>query len=1146
MVRNIVLAVSSFGILIVLFLGYWVLVDDPTIRRGDADDPTGLPTRDAGEPNDPLQVGNAISVPPGEAVEFSIYDKETGQRRQHLRCARWMPLPDAEDQVRVEQPELTLWMRGGRQVRVTADEGQVLVERLERMPGEAKSGWLRGNVRIVVGARPSPTTQPAEGEPAEGSAAPDTAAPPAEQPIVVALERLEFDLERGAFRSDEVVEVTSPEFLVTARGLDLLWNAADNVLESLRIPAGGEMTLLTAAGLFSGPESTEGESTAAQPAEPAVPSPTGSAAAAEPPLSYTCTLDGGVVAEQHSGEDVVARLRAPEVTLRFDVGRGMGRFGRTENTETAAPGAAAAATEQTTVPQANAPGDAPRGRLVVRWQGQLALLPAEPLPPEARGRRRFEAHGGEVVIEHLDGVIHCGRLEYYDDTQQVWLYPQADGPIEFALGKDLAASASSVYIDQRTRIIKLIDDVRLVALDPEGRRPPQSLAARLWAELYLAPEDAPRQRESTSASERQNGDLAGVGVGALEAAVFVGAAEVTIGGERLAADRIEAYFETAADTGAAAERRLTRAVAKGNVRLAREDESLEAQELKLRFGLTPAGELYPQFMEARGEALIARARSWVGGDMITAELAPAPPAPGAERGRFVVRTLTIDGRAALEDPRNDMAAAGQRISAEFIEQNELARAVIAGLADDFAHVQAAPYTIAGREIELEWAQRILHVDGESRLSFTAERSLRGRRRGAPTPVDVTCQEVLHIDGKKNTVHFAGQVVAASGNEELRSRTLTLLLEDLEEPSTAPAAGAAAQPPAAGAAAQAPPTAPQELLALARNLLASRGESTAPDEPFSLNLDDSRTRKEPVRLIAEDAYVQSLSAAPEDGGPPLVHSSIAAPLLEVDILQREIMTQGETTLGMISRRLPRMAPGENEPEALGLPSALISRGPSQSAMRCREAMTYVLGEEGLNRRDVVLFEGNVEFIHATGRDMVNLEDMLPQVRTNPELVTNLHSRRTTLSCDRLECGFLSEGADESSPGGGTGAAGMLSRLIAQPSAAGQVGAAGARAAGAAGATSRDDSMRLTWLLATGHVYLRDVQNGVIREIHAHQIDFDRTIGLIRILGTPEVDARIYEERPETQDSRVMAGREFVLDLNTGTVRTGATYGEVREE
>ena len=267
----------------------------------------------------------------------------------------------------------------------------------------------------------------------------------------------------------------------------------------------------------------------------------------------------------------------------------------------------------------------------------------------------------------------------------------------------------------------------------------------------------------------------------------------------------------------------------------------------------------------------------------------------------MLRTLDVIGHAELRDPRNKVAARGERISAIFVGINQLSTAAVHGTPDRFGLVHASPYTVGGERVDLDWEAQNLHVDGPARLRFKAERSLQGRRRPQAVPVDVTCTESLDVDGLRNTVHLAGYVVARSGEEQLRSDTLTLLLEDVVEPE------------------QEEPTPPtlRDLLRDARQLLAQRQTESRHDDALDLQAANrSSIRKEPVRLIADNALLQSESYEPGDAQ-PMVHSSIAAPTLEVDIVRREISTKGETTLLVADRRME--ATESSEREGFGIPS-----------------------------------------------------------------------------------------------------------------------------------------------------------------------------------------------------------------------------------
>jgi hypothetical protein len=495
-------------------------------------------------------------------------------------------------------------------------------------------------------------------------------------------------------------------------------------------------------------------------------------------------------------------------------------------------------------------------------------------------------------------------------------------------------------------------------------------------------------------------------------------------------------------------------------------------------------------MDARGSVLLARDRSWLRGRQVQAEMAPAPPQPGPDAPDFVLTTLNIVGDAELRDPRNQVAARGEQIFAVFTGLNELSHGFVRGTAERHGLVHRSPYTVGGEQVDLDWESQTLHVGGPARLKFKTVRSLQGQRREKPTAVDVRCGESLDIDGIRNTVHLVGQVVAVSGAEQLRADTLTLLMEDVEQ-------GEAQEP-------QRP--ALRELLRQARRALEQGAGGQGERDWLDLSDEQSgRLRKEPVRLIARNALVQTETYDPGDEL-PAVHSSISAPLLEVDIARREIVTRGVTRLGLINRRLA--GDESQESELLGIPSALITRGPSQTAIQCAGSLTYALGEERPQRRDAVLLEDDVLFVHRTGAEMVNLEQMFPQGQIDTDLLSRLASRNSSLQCDRLECGLLVGGAgeDESAPAAGGSAT------------------------------------RLTWLLAAGQAYLRDEQDDMIREVWANQLDLDRPLGLIRVLGTPRVYARIYESNRQTEESRVIVGEEFIIDLRANTIRTGQTRGE----
>jgi hypothetical protein len=270
---------------------------------------------------------------------------------------------------------------------------------------------------------------------------------------------------------------------------------------------------------------------------------------------------------------------------------------------------------------------------------------------------------------------------------------------------------------------------------------------------------------------------------------------------------------------------------------------------------------------------------------------------------------------------------------------------------------------------------------------------------------------------------------------------------------------------------------------------------------------SSDRKELAHVLAKNAELRSVVHASGERL-PLVYQSVTGPELEIDVGRRLIRTSGMTKLLMTDRRLR----GERDTQgaALGIPSALMSRGPSQTAMECRRGLIYVLGEEGPQRKDSVLMEGSVRFRHVTGREMVGLEQMLPEIAAKPELLEALKSRNSYMECDRLEGIFV----------------------------------VGSEARGQRGDFTLRPSLQLSWLNARDDVYLRDQQGAAIRSVYAHQLEFDRPNGVIRVLGLEEegIDARIYDENATSGRFSIPAiSPEIIIDLETNTVRTKEVRG-----
>ncbi len=1174
MKKNVLLILLTVAVSVALYVGYVVFSSGPSsavaTRTAPVDD---LPSQADVNRGNSMRIGDEIEIPAGGQIAFRVFDERTGRPTDLFKCETWEPAPGSKDEVYVTKPELMILMPSGMIATVSADNGRLTVDRVDRNRMQPRHGWLEGNSTIRIERDPL--------RPRDDGAA---------RQFVVRTNRLEFDLELGDMRTPERVELVSDDLELTGAGLHLIWNQAQNRVETLTLARGERLVLCGAGGMFANDATAESSSAGAstdsaatvsasagalgtKPAQTTnAPAPNTSdvKTAARPPrwrgTTYICRLSGGVQAEQYRGDEPIGGLAALDIELLFDIGSGAGQYLERRAT--------------TSGPARRDRGD----RLVVVWSGPLSLTPMASPKRLAKPRRHFIASGDEIVLRREQGEIRCGRVEYHDETQRVWLGPTIEGLVHVRQGPRFAAQAESVFIDQQAGRIKLAGAVELGTPRRAGAGG-SSIQCRYGAELQLtraadpspsavaAPGDtSPVARTTPPAAHAADdsggppaptlravsgGPLADVNAfSRIETAVFVGDVAVRLGEQQLLAQRLDVGFrpEGGADNFDAA---LETARAGVGVRLIGADERLDCDDLSLLFDLDEDCRVYPTVMEARGRAVISQGRTRVRGDLIAAMLLPprsgVPSSaggagvtdatrssdrnvPSSERGTgpgLLIRDAQILGRAELIDRDNRLAAYGDQIAAIFSGENELQWVHILGRTGAPAQAYSDPYLVRGDRIDLQRSAQRLVVNGRNRVSFEAQRGFRGQMRGRAAPVVVTSERLLTLDGRENRVRFEGDVVARSEHDGLKADVLTLLLEDRPASNVGSAARPAATSPAAAyrklagrlglltgalgrafsqycATGRAPGALdPAALRATPTRrgfggALAGAGVGGATGSSASAAPTAGLTRKEPVRMIAERALTVSDTPNPA-GGPPLVESSIEAPRFEADLVGRRITTLGETTLLMASRNLSSGdAPADAPRAAQGMPSGLVSRGPSQTAMRCARSMTYVLGPEGPQRRDSVLFEGDVRMVHKAGREMINLESFLPQIATDPALKARLPARTAALSSERLECEFVSDGA------------------------------AGAATAG----------LRLAWIQASGKVYLRDKEDPVIREITADRVTFDRDRSLVLVKGGPTADAVVSTENPQTAQTDRHAAQDIVVDLTTNTIRTGAVAGEIR--
>ena len=1075
MVRNLILLLASGGILAVIFFAYTLVVSDPTrvtletAGRGEA-----MPGRPAGADDTTLELAAGqgsddaatVPLPASDAgVNFTRYDPATGQAVQQFDFQSWQKVPGTKNDVLVTDAQMTVLLNDGRRLVVAADEGQISAHAVSEETFEPRRGRLSGNVRVMVyerqGARESGTADAPPARPDSSAVMEDD-----ESPLVtVELENLHFDTSSGRITSPGVVRAYSDRFALESAGLELIWNETADRLEAFSFSGAGQLTLRDREGLFR-----------LQSEEPAEAAPDGASdqpAGARPSdrlLSYEITLAQRVVATQRREDQDVAGLNADWLRLVFD-------FGGPRVSETVDPTLEPDAETDTDAPAqptreppvaTEASAELPQA-LVVNWSGSLAAKPVG-TPDDPGVARRHLTAGGDVV-ELWQGTrrVRCGELRLQEESDQIWLSPTAAGFVEITPREGTTARAVNAYVDLAGNVIKLIGDVQFSEDDAAA---PMTMRARDWAELWLRGDEPAAENEAAaSAPPRDDATADAFGFDqALERVVLVGDVAFSSGRQQLTAARMELFFAGGSERPEAAgnlESLLARAIASTNVTLA-----------------------------DRPAALGSRIER-VGRDAFAIALGAAPPAPlGVTQylscdaldvafapdaaGRAQPNVMRADGSVFLVDRGSDVELSAAGLDARFTSDRALQRATLHSRGRQWAQIAVEPFHIAGQTIVVNAAEELLTVPGESRLLMRSERGLQGQDLAEPQLVRIRSRDEMRIDGRSDRVTFRGRVVAQRGDEELRSDELELRLARTAPPPSPPA-----EPPAAADAPDFSALFGGEREDGARTLW-SGAQAIGGD-------------REPRTLIARNAVVATETYTAGDPV-PRVHASLAAPRLAVDLPNQIIRTTGETTLLLTDRRLPERT------DARESRSALLSRGPAQTALQSLGGMTYAIGRDGDERRDFAVFEGGVQFVHRAGEAMANLEKMLP-AGVDPARRADLRTRNSSLSSERLEVEFRVEGDRRA-----------------------QLGLGGA--------------LGLSSLMAVGQVALRDRQGDGLLEVRATQLEYDADARLLRVSGSDRHGAFATYTNPRTGDFiNQQIGSYFEYDLMNEVFRSQMMTGEI---
>ncbi len=474
-----------------------------------------------------------FEIPPGEAPRVRVFD-EKGNARIIFQATQWDPISD--DTFEMNEPNCRLLLPGGQLVYVRADHGQVKLQRASGRSFNPRSGWLRGNVRLIID-RTTPEWRESHHELRSPEQHPETV-------VKIWLDDVNFDLDLGRLNGGGQVIAQSAIGRIEGEGLTLHWDESDRQIRLLRIDRGRKARIYGAGlaqfGLTAGtvtpgedeetPKNDEAPlaSVENRPPEPQAGEEEASTGLAfidegdgEPELeddrvdTYRVVFEGDVEATQRDGMQVAGRLKADVLSILRDFGeRERSAVAHVSDDEKKP----ATQTAEAADPEADdaLPGEWSssfaqghhESYVDLHWTGPLTIEPeTENTPgPTVEGedwveRLHVVATGNPVELyDRTKGSGTCLKLEYHDETGQVWLTGSTDQRVSMNAGENRRLEARQLFLDPREGIARVEGACRMIS------RGAGSLGdnKQAWPECMTAgirPKNRNRAPEGTSPDE---------------------------------------------------------------------------------------------------------------------------------------------------------------------------------------------------------------------------------------------------------------------------------------------------------------------------------------------------------------------------------------------------------------------------------------------------------------------------------------------------------------------------------------------------------------------------------------------------------------------------------------------------------------------
>jgi len=1106
-VRTLLLVVSTVAVVGVVFAIYIQYAQTPDGAETELPPVHELPRPPIAaattQPHDAsaMQI-EGVPLPQGGRTRINLYGPEGDEARLELEVDSWEPVGSTGREFNLEQPTIRFRTPAGQLVNVSADRGLVEMTKLRANKYDLARGRLEGHVAILMDRLDE--EERAKLPPEQRDELTDA------RRIEAELEDLTFDLEYARVESSGRVHAWLEEAEFEGRQLLLRYDEAASRIEYLKILEGKRITLrglgrslaITLPGTAGSPtaEMDEEPDTSAKEDASAATVTASEPAAGEPieddgvPLfvpdvpaeprvretvTYTATFEGDIVVNQSQGQKQTGTLRADRLAFLFDFGQQQRDLARQLPASQAAPQTQPAA--EATQPAV----DGGESEVVLNWSGPLVvdlIREQGEVPEDVFGKRlQVTATGREVQVADQQGSARCRKLVYHYETEQVWLYGDAETAcaLEVATGGHLVGR--EVSFDPQGRTAHVLGPGELSDRRTDGVLPGLSwrstgggseMSVRFQTEMNL--------RLGTVAVERADpvtGELQVRQRDYLQSAELLGDVVMAQDEDSIAADRVQIGFRPPLRQGELADS-IESLHAEGRVRMAQGDERITCRSLDVKMARDAGGRVVPVRADAAGDVVAAQGQRSISATermIVDLQSVPVEKPPfdlvqakitavrrgldineidwDAQREKYErekdfslgLRRLQAFGNVAADDPEQNLLIDAGHLDCSFKNGRTIDRGVVSGRGDLPARLEFADFGIMGRDIEFDAQIQTAEVLGAGRMTFTSRKDLDGQTLEVPVPIAVTWTDFMTFRGQRNTAVFAGSVHAVSKDSTFDCHELVLDFQE-EQPRTASV-----------------PKSPHLWdWWLVRPFRAGfRGAER-------LRLEAPQIRKQ-LAYLSANGNVTGLSARYDETGALKSRARIAGPHLAVDLRSKtQAMTIDDAGSLLIEDYRLRTPDGAGTLTKMSPFGASGENLPSQTFITWEGAMSFYSG----NR--LAVFENDVELVYRSGSKLLLPDGVLSDAALT-RMRESAEGRDARLLCQQLNVQFVkSEDRRSSGPSGGVG-----------------------------GISGNEVSS----FTSSGGVYFED--SGV--SVTCRTITFDRERDLLQILGTRNQPAELIDQR-----------------------------------